>query len=256
MIMGDNTYEISIGQLFRIALKHWWIIVIAAVLGVVIALGYVTFFVSPSYTTFAKVGVTNVNMSAYQDSLIAQSIANESSDILTANITLERAANMLNSDPATAKYRVYTPANLLSMIKTKTSEQSRYFDVEVKTGDPVEAKLVCEAIVDAFCTVLSEENVMDGAKGTVIHRPVAPTAPSGPNKTLTLIIGALVGIVLSFAALVIVHFSKDSLEGEDWLIDTYRDKIPMLAIIPDANSSGRSSRKYYAQYKKYYQRHS
>ena len=55
---------------------------------------------------------------------------------------------------------------------------------------------------------------------------------------------ALVGVVLSFGALLVIHFLKDALDGEDWLIDTFKDSIPMLAVIPDANSPGRGYRKY------------
>ena len=244
--MSENVYEVSVGQIFKIALKNWWIILIAAVLGALIAFGYVTFFVTPSYMTFAKVGVNNVQMSSYQDYITGQTIAKESSDILTSNITLEKVAAKLNADPNLS--RVYTPDNILAMIRTRTSDQSRYFDVEVYSTDPNEAKIVCQTVVDTFCEVLAEENVMFGGEGKVIHHPVVPKAPSSPNKTLTVIIGVLVGVVLSFAALLIIHFSKDSLDGEDWLIDTYKDKIPMLATIPDANASGRSNRRYYSKH--------
>ena len=60
--------------------------------------------------------------------------------------------------------------------------------------------------------------------------------------------GALVGAILSIAAILIVYFSKDALDGEDWLIETYKDKLPMLAVIPDANSQSKSYRKKYANY--------
>ena len=245
-IMSENVYEISVGQVFRIALKHWWIILAAALLGAVIAFGYVTLFVTPSYMTFAKVGVNNVQMSSYQDFITGQTIAKESSDILTSNITLEKAAAKLNADPNLS--RVYTPDNILAMIRTRTTEQSRYFDVEVYSTDPNEAKIVCQTVVDTFCEVLAEENVMFGGEGKVIHHPVVPKAPSSPNTTLTVIIGVLVGLVISFVVLLVIHFSKDALDGEDWLIDSYKDKIPMLAVIPDANMSGKSYRKYYSKH--------
>ena len=251
--MEENVYGLSVGKMFRIVIKHWWIVLAAAILGAVIAFGYVTFFVTPSYTTFAKVGVTNVQMSSYQDMIAGQSIAKESADILTSNITLERAAKKLNADPNLSK--VYTPDSILAMIRTKTSDQSRYFDVEIRSTDPEEARLVCKTVVDTFCEVLEEENVMFGGEGKVIHHPVAPKAPSSPNVTITVIIGVLVGFVISFAVLLIVYFSKDSLEGEDWLIDSYKDRIPMLAVIPDANMSGKSYRKYYSKHKYGYLRY-
>ena len=244
--MEENVYEISVGQIFRIALKHWWVILIALVLGAAIALVYVSFFVTPSYTTYAKVGIKTENMSDYQSTLVANSIAQEGSDIIVSNITLQRAADYLNADKNASKYRVYTPDNLLSMLKTSIPSESRFFDVEIRSTDPNEAKIVCDAVVKAFCDVLVENDVMDGAEGKIIHNPVVPKAPSSPNKTLTVILGMLIGFVLSFGAILVAYFIKDALDGEDWLIDSYKDKIPMLSVIPDSESSGKGYRKYYS----------
>ena len=247
--MEEKVYEVSLGQLFRVALKHWWVILLAVVVGVAIAFAYVSFFVQPMYTTFAKVGVNNVNMSAYQDALAGQYVANDSASIITGNVTLEKAASKLNeSEEAKPFGKIYTAAGLATMIKTTASQESRYFDVQVTSDNPVEAKVVCSYIVEAFREVLEEYNVMDGADGIIIHKPVTPTAPSSPNKTLSIVLGALIGFVLSFGVLLVIHFAKDALDGEDWLIEVYNEKIPMLAVIPDANSSGKSYRKYSKKY--------
>ncbi len=250
MIMEENVYEISLGEMFRVAIKHWWIILIAAVLGAALAFTYVSFFVAPTYSTNAKVGITTANMSDYQQTLVGNSIAKEGSEILTGNITLGKAAEMLNASEEAKKFgKKYTWTELAGMIKAVASEESRYFDVQVTSPDPYEAKVVCDYVVEAFCKVLVEKDMMNGAEGMVIHNPEVPRSPSSPNRTLTVILGALAGLVLSFGAILVVHFSKDSLEGEDWLIDAYKDKIPMLAVIPDANTAGKSYRKYYAKHR-------
>ncbi len=251
--MEENVYEVSLGQLFRIALKHWWIILIAILLGAAIAFAYVNFFVTPTYTTYAKVGVSMLNMSDYQGALVGQTLAKQGSDILVSNITLQKAADNLNSysfpENGGVAYRVYTPDNILAMLKTTTSEESPYFDVEIRSTDPNEAKIVCEHVVEAFCEVLDKENIINEGEGKNIHKPVVPKSPSSPNVTLAVVLGALIGMVLSFGTLLVVHFAKDALEGEDWIIETYKENIPVLAVIPDASTANRAYKKYGYKYK-------
>lgn len=255
--MEEKVYEVSLGQLFRIALKHWWIILVAIVLGVAVAFVYVSYFVTPEYTTNALVGVNNLEMTSYQDMVAGHTTAKDSAKIIMGNIVLGKAAQMLNSSSeAAVADKVYSAESLAKMIKATGSDESRYIDVNVTSGNPEEARIVCSYVIKAFCMVLEEEDILSGAEGRIIHDPITPTAPSSPNKTLSAVLGALIGLILSFGTLIVIHFSKDSLESEEWLIETYKEKIPMLAVVPDANGSshgyGRYTRKYSNHYKNYY----
>ena len=247
--MEENVYEVSFLQLIRVVMRHWWIILIAVLLGVALAVSYVKFFMEPTYTTYAKVGVTTPEMSEYQQALLGNSLANESADILVSNITLQKAADKLNEYYETEKY---TPDKIYSMLKTETYEKSRYFDVTVKSSNRDEAKKVCEYVVESFEEVLAEENFFNEAEGKVIHHPDEAKL-SSTSTLLAAVIGGLVAFALSFGVLMVVNFAKDALDGEDWLIEAYRDKIPMLSIIPDANGAGRAYRRYYSKYGYRYQ---
>ena len=250
--MEEKGYEVSLGQLFQVAFKHWWIILIAVVLGATIAFAYVNLFVTPTYTTTAEVGVNNMNMSSYQDAIAGQTVAADSAKIIVGNVCLSRAAEKLNTAENVAKFgKTYTAESIARMINTAVSEATRYIEVKVTSTNAEETEAVCWAVVNAFRQVLEEEDLLNGAKGKIIDEPTTPTAPSSPNVTLTVVLGALIGIVLSFGTLLIVHFSKNALDGEDWIIETYKEKIPMLAVIPDAYSAERKYRKYGYKYKKY-----
>ena len=247
--MEERNYEVSLGQLCRVALKHWWVILIAVILGVVLAVCYVSFLATPMYTTHAKVGVSNLNMSAYQEYIGGQTVSKDCETIITSNGTLEMAAESLNKSEEAAKFgKVYTHQSLVAMMQTSGTDQSRYIEVKVTSDNPEEAKMICDHILIAFSRYLEEENPLNGAEGQVIHHPDLPTAPSSPNKSLTVILGALIGFVLSLGALLVAYFAKDALDGEDWLIDSYREHIPMLSVIPDADSSGKSYKKYSSKY--------
>lgn len=250
--MEEKSYEMSFGQLLRILLKRWWMILIAIVVGIGVAFCYVNYFVTPTYNTYAKVGVNSYEMSSYQEFIAGQSLSKECASILVSNITLERAANSLNAydfaENGGKPYRNYTADVLLSMIKTETSEDTRYFNVRVTSIYPEETRIVADAVTKSFCEVLEEEDIIKGGEGKIIHRPVTPSSPSSPNVAVTLVLGAIIGAVIMVAILVVIHICKDALDSEDWLVETYREKIPLLAVIPDINQQNKG------YYKKYYKR--
>ena len=250
--MEEREYQVTFGQLMRIILKHWWIMLISAVLIAVLAFTYVNFFVTPKYTSSATVGlrITSDSVSAsYQDTMVGKELAKEGEIIITSNRTLSLAADKLNAyfeAEGGNPYRSseYTWKDIKSMIKTSTSGESRFFDVKVTSTNPKEAQIVCQAVVEAFSEILNPNE----RKADIIGYPEAPTAPSSPNKMLAVVLGAFVGALLSFAVLLIVHFSKDEIDGEDWIVNTYKDKIPVLAVIPDAGTAARAYKKYGYRY--------
>ena len=251
-IMVNNVNEISTGKIFTVAFKRWWIIVLSMVLCAVLMFVYSQFIATPEYMSSAKLGVTNVNMSAYQDSIMGQSLAKECSDILMSDITLERAAERLNSysfpENGGKPYRVYDNKTLKKMISTVIHTETRYFEMNVTSPDAEEAKIVCDFVAKAFCVALEEENLMNGALGTIIDYPDKPNSPASPNVLINTVMGAIVGIVVAVFALIICWLNKDEIEGEDWLVETYSSNIPLLSVIPDANSASSKYGKYMNKY--------
>lgn len=250
--MQSNSNVLSLNRIFGAMLKRWWIILIATIVGAVAMFAYTYYLVTPTYTTKAKLGVNYVEMSEYQNAVMGQSVAKECAEILVSNVTLEKAAEELNaysfSENGGEAYRTYTADNLHSMIKTYTTTESRYFTVEVTATNPKEAKIVCEFVTKAFCDVIEEKGFIKGAEGRIIHHPVEPTAPSSPNLTSKTVVGGIIGFVVAAAVLITISLFKDLIEGEDWLIETYKDKIPLLAVIPDANSPSGGYRRYAKKY--------
>jgi len=243
--MGSNSQVISLGQIFSLALKRWWIILIAMLLGAALMFGYTQYFVTPMYRSEALTGVKVPDMNAYNESMTGQKVARECSDILMSDITLSRAADELNS--ASSEF-FYTSANLRSMISTVVDEETRFFEVRVTNASPIEAHRVCQEVIEAFNIVLKEKNIINEAEGITLNYATLPTSPSSPNMTTNVVIGALIGLILSLGVLLVVGFFKDSIDGEDFLISAYGEKIPMLAVIPDANSGGSYYKKYGKKY--------
>lgn len=243
--MESNAYTMSLGQIFSIALKRWWIILIATLLGAALMFSYTYFFVQPLYTSEARIGIKIPDMNAYNDSMTGQKVARECSDILQSDITLNRAAQDLNDDGVAIEY---TGAHLRKLITTVVDEDTRFFAVMVTSKTPEEAQRVCQAIITSFNIVIKEQNIINSAEGIVLDEATLPASPSSPNMTTNVFVGAIIGLVISLAILLVFAFLKDAVDCEDYIINTYGQKAPMLAVIPDANSRTYGYRRYTKKY--------
>lgn len=269
--MQEKTFEMSLGEIIKVALKRWWIILLAVAVCSGAMFAYANFFSTPTYTSRAKIGVSSSEMTSYQDAIMGQTLATECSDILKGSITLKTAVEFINT-----KYdRDYTLADLERMVSTSTSSDTRYFYVSVTaTANDVtidntgmtkkeaeaarnlaareEAKIVCEEVIAAFEHTFAHNAIIEGAKVHTVDDPkLGVDSSSAVAKSV--LIGALVGFALSVGGIVVAGFFKDAVESEDWLSTTFGDSMPVLAVIPDAtdakNAYGKYSKKY-GYYKK------
>ena len=135
------------------------------------------------------------------------------------------------------------------MVSASSSSDSKFFTLSVTSIYPEEAKIVADMVIEAFCVGVSRDDLLakGGAEGKIVHMPTVPKAPTTPNKTVNTLIGAVIGVLVSCVAVIIAHFASNRLQSEEWLITTYGDSIPLLAVIPDASSTEyRYDRKYYS----------
>ena len=249
LTMGSNSYGMSLGQIFSLAIKRWWIILIAVVLGAALLFAYTYFLVQPMYTASARIGIRVMDMNAYNESMTGQKVAKDCALILMSDITFDRVVTELNGTvKEDGTTRSYSNAKLRGMIHTEIDEDTRFFLVHVTSNDPKEAQLVCDSLINAFCDVLDENNFIKDAGGIILNHPNLPSAPSSPNTTSNVILGAGVGFVVSLAVLVALAFLRDTMDSEDTIISAYGEKIPVLAVIPDANSGAAAYKKYSKKY--------
>ncbi|MBQ4091571.1 MAG: hypothetical protein IJC64_04575 [Clostridia bacterium] len=253
--MNEGIYDVSVSELFRAVLKKWWIVVIAVLVGALLAFAYTEYFVVPTYKTTAKLGVhtTDDQTTAVGDANFAYVISRDCADVITGNVVLGMAAERLNNydfpENNNMKYREYSAEVLASMVSSSSSSDSKFFTLSVTSIYPEEAKIVADMVIEAFCIGVSRDDLLakGGAEGKVVHVPTVPKTPVSPSKTVNVLIGVIIGVLISCVAIIIAHFVSNRLQSEEWLIVTYGDSIPLLAVIPDASSTEyRYDRKYYS----------
>ncbi len=243
--MNENkeTLDISLSQLVRMLVKRWWIMAIATVLGVLIAFGYTMFFVTPTYSASAKL-IMNVETKdenpSYQDVLMGQYQVANCLDILQSKTTLSVVADMLNSgelnENGEKPSRTYTADGISGMLTTSNTVDSRVFSFTITCESADEAKIIADALIQAFKQRLDGGELIKGGAIGIVEYPDVPGAPSSPNYRSNVLLGALVGIVAACAYLIISGIVNNILDSEDWLIRSFEEDIPLLAVIPDADS--------------------
>lgn len=248
--MNESIYDVTLLQILDMLRKRWWILILTTVLFAVTAFGYASFAVTPKYSTYAKLGVKRYDMSSYQDAVAGHEMAQDDADYLHSNITLGMAADKLNKydfpENGGKPYRKYTADVLMDMVDVTIVENSRFFKMTVVSTNAEETKVVADAVIDAYFQRLEDdywEQSEGGEKyitaaGMLIHKPTVPTSPSSPNVRNVTILGAVVGLILGCAIVVIMGLCRGAMNSEDWLVRTFGEKAPVLAVIPDASVRG------------------
>lgn len=242
MTEKDGYLEIDLKLLFQALLSKALVIGLAGVVCGIIALLYTLFLVSPKYEANTLLYVNNTSLSQGSTSAIssselstAQKLVNTYLVILESRTTLDEVIEQTGVD--------YTHNQLKRMITAASVNSTEVFEVVVTSTDPEEAATLANAIADILPDKIAA--VVNGSSVRVVDRAVVAKNPISPSKMKNTAMGILLG---GFAAAVIVVLREvfnESITSEDYLTRTY-EKIPLLAVIPDAASQKGS--RYYRSY--------
>lgn len=233
--------EIDLLKLLGALWKRIWIIALAAVVGGVVLLAYTKILVTPLYKSSAMMYVNNSDFSvgstkvSLSDLSAAQSLVETYAVILKSRGTLE--------DVIQKAELPYTYEELSKMIDTGAVNNTEIFSITVTSENPEEATKIANTIVDVLPDRITE--IMDGSDVRTVDFAVVPSKKASPNTMKNMLLGVLVGIVLSCAVIIVRELMDTKIHSEDYLLTQYPD-IPLLAVIPDMDKKpGKRSYYYY-----------
>ena len=209
-------------------------IVPAAILGAILAAIYTFNFVTPMYTAVAKLYVVNtsnavVDLSALQ---IGTQLASDYKEVFSNWHVHERVIEELDLP--------YSYNKLNQMVSVSNTESQRILHIRVVSPSPDEAKLMA----DTYARVAQEfiADTMDMQRPNIFQEALRPSAPSSPNKTRNILLGFLLGFVLSAGVVVVQYLVDDRIRSEEE-ITRYLD-LPVLGIMPaeEDNSKDKTGR--------------
>lgn len=236
--------EIDPMRLLRALWRRAWVIVLAAIVFGAGMFSYAAFLLKPQYTASAMMYVNNSSIS------VGSSLRIESSDLIAAQSLVDTYVVILKSRKVlnevikeadlTCSYE-----QLSSSITAQPVKETEVFEVRVTSLDPNEA----EKIANTICAVLPEkiEEIVNGAKPTIVDYAVVPSGKSAPNISRYTAIGMIGGGMLSVLILIIMELFDQYIRSEEYLRQTFKD-IPILAVIPDLDESSSSKGRYHSYY--------
>lgn len=250
---NNNTNTIDLTQLIRICRKHIWALILWSVGLALVGWGVASFIISPKYTSSAQVlvnqkGSRNDPNAAYAAQQANMQLVTTYKDIVTSHVILQEASNRLANPTRVvkkaqpAKYRTeadgtrrlikkaqpavidrsgksysVTANQLAKNISVSTQQQSQVFSINAKANTPDKSKAEANAVAEVFRDRI--KSIMNVNNVTIVA-PATTGVQSSPNVRLFTLAGFAIGLVLSFAVVMIRELSDTAVRDDSYLTET------------------------------------
>ena len=225
-----ESIEIDLKRLFFAIWKRAWLIVLVGVVCAALAFGYAWFFITPTYSASTQLYVNNnyVDSPGFSSSQLtaAQSLAETYMVILESRNVLDVVAKKTDLG--------YSYGRLKSMVSASAVNETEVFQVTVTGTDYKHVAQIANAIAEVLPDKIAA--VVEGSSVRVVDYAVENPNPVGPSYQRYLMMGAAVGVLLSVAFVIVADILDTTISSEDYLGQVY-SKYPLLAVIPDTESS-------------------
>ena len=226
---------INITDLFMIAWRRLWVIILVAVIFAISAFAYCKLFLTPKYSATASILATNGAVADVQDgdsSKVAGSDISASLylthtlvDILNSTDNYVHVVDRIKTETG-AEYDVQNLLNRSTIVRR--NEDTLFIDVTFTSTDPEEAK----ALANNFCTISCENisNHIPGAKANVVSK-AHQAVKTYPRTAMVTMISAVAGAILTYIVLFIIESTNKAIKGEENFTATF--DVPLLGSVPD-----------------------
>ena len=230
--------QITIGDLLKIFLQHIKLIIIVTLLGALLAFLYVTYLVTPMYSTSALILVQNGNTfesdinAANNSSLNGEKV--NTNDITSSKMLANTCSTLFTVDPDMKS--IISGAS----ISISVVEDSYFLRISSTSSDPHTAANIANLVANTAPQVF-KKYFGDAGKVDTVEEANVPSSPSSPNKPRYVLIGLLVGLVLSLVISFLLEIIDTTIKPGDDLYKMY--DIPVFAEIVDFETEGGGKKK-------------
>lgn len=242
MMQKETEDTIDLLRLVQVLWRNVIAIILAGLIfGVAAYVGTKT-FVTPLYDSRALLYVNSSNLSLAGSKVsistaelsAAKSLVDTYTVILNTRMTLEEVIERSGVN--------YTYEQLKSMVSAASVNGTEIFYINVTSPDPAEAELLANTIAQVLPEKIS--SVVDGSSVRIVDYAVQAATRSSPSYSKNAMMGALLGMFLVAAIVIVSDLLDEQIHDTDYLAKTYED-VPLLAVIPDLLAKGNSSYYYY-----------
>lgn len=206
----DDEVTIDLMELFSALWAKKTIIILSAVFMALVAFVGTKMFVTPKYTSVTKLFVMAKNddtsaSATYTYLQTGSMLTKDYMELVKSRPVLEKTISKLKLD--------VTPEELAGMITTETPTDTRIMSISVTDDDPKEAKQIADTLRKAVSVQITE--IMSADSINTVEEGNLPTSPSSPNVKKNMMLGALLGLVISMGFIVLISILDDTVKTPD-----------------------------------------
>lgn len=213
--------EIDLVEIFFLLKKKLWIILLAGLI-VAGASGAITrYFIQPLYSSTSKLYILtkSTSITSFADIQIGSSLTKDYIQLVQSRPVVDQVITNLNLN------RDYE--QLLKQMTFSNPADTRILVMTAEDPDPVLAK----DIVDQFAKVSREtlSAIMKTDEPSIVELGYIAEKPVSPNMFKNILIGAILGILVSSAVVIMLYLIDDTVKSADD-IEKYLGLNTMAAI--------------------------
>ena len=228
----DDEVTIDLMELFSALWAKKTIIILSAVFMALVAFVGTKMFVTPKYTSVTKLYVMAKNddssaSATYSELQSGSMLTKDYMELVKSRPVLEKTISKLKLD--------MTPEKLAGMITTETPTDTRIMSIGVTDDDPKEAKQIADTLRKAVSVQITE--IMNADSVNTVEEGNLPTSPSSPNVKKNMMLGAMLGLVISMGFVVLIFLLDDTVKTPDD-VEKYLGLNVLVSIpIPEGSSA-------------------
>lgn len=239
--LQSDEIEIDLAELFGVVMSRIGIILFCGINMALAAFLISMYLLVPKYESTTKIYIINRQSTeslTYSDLQSGTQLTKDYKELVTSRPVLEQVISELNLEIDSKK--------LIKEITVEVPTDTRIVTITVEDRDPYMAR----SIADAVRTAASEHiaRVMSTEEVNVVEEANLPIEQSSPDVLMNTGIGAIVGLFLSMAIIILVHIMDDTIKNPDD-VEHYLG-VSVLGSIPMTESLGKSKRKKKSEKKK------
>lgn len=229
--MDDETIDLS--ALWLIIKKKLNVIIIATILVTMIS-GIATFFLmEPKYTSTVAVFINDLRATnsggtenqTINDLNMYQKLVETYSEITKSRTVAEDVIAELNLN--------LTIGQLQSMISSSTKGNTQFLNISVTSSDRELSYKIANQMALSLKTVSKELRGMDIVQ--TLDAANVPNSPSSPNLKMNLVIGFMLGLLVSLFGVFILEFLDQTVKNPSNIVDDC--DMPFLGSLPHVPNS-------------------
>lgn len=239
----DDIIEIDLRELFFALMAKWHILALSLLLGAVVML-FISEAVLPqkfeSATSIYVLNQQDNNVLTYSDLQSGTQLTKDYAELVTSRSVMEKVISGLQLNETYEDMAELDSDELADMVSVDNETDTRIISITVTDTNPARAQDIANAIREAAAVHIT--SVMDIEAVNVVDYAEMPAEAVSPRVALNVALGALAGLIIAAAAVIVLYLSDDTVKSPDD-IEKYLG-ISLLGTIPlDATEDKRNGKK-------------